>query len=96
MDASSSQFNYQRIKSDLLGPSSEEADSKKSRLLYALRQNLTNISIHSRRGVLHEYISSDILNIVSGKVIIVNSKHRIYLLKYYRNHPFKQKNRLVN
>lgn len=72
IDASGSKLNYHRIKNDLLDPSSQEDDSKKSRLLYALRQNLPKSSLNSRRSILNEYISNDILNLVSGKVIIFN------------------------
>ena len=68
--SSNPSLKYQRIKSDLLDPSSEESDFKKSRLLYALRHHLPKSNIKSRRSVLNEYISNDLLNIVSGKVNI--------------------------
>lgn len=76
---SNSVLSYQKIKTDLLAPFSEETDNKKGRLLYALRQNLPKISIQSRRNVLNEYISNDIFNIASGKVRLKDLKSRIFL-----------------
>ena len=67
-NTSNTLLNYQRIKKDLIDPSSEETDSAKSRLLYALRQHLPKTNMNSRRNVLNEYVSNDILNIISGKV----------------------------
>ena len=67
----SSALNYQNIKKDLMDFSSQGVDIKVFKLLLALRQHLPNNNLIARRSVLNEYVSNDVFNIVSGKVIYI-------------------------